>query len=302
MNLFNGHWDKLRVFYEVAKIGSFNAAAEVLNISQPALSRSIGILEDHIQIRLFERLPRGLALTRQGEVLLEAIKKMSSELENAGITIEEEETEPAGLIRIASTTGFSISYLSVVIPDFLKLYPKIRLSIFGSDLIPNLHTSETDVAISPFINSDDSLIQTYLTTFHLKLYASKSYLEKFGVPEKPSDLDRHQLLAYGDEQTPHPFSQANWHLSLGLEKGKVREPYIMINSAVGLSNLAKEGIGIACLSKEHPFLEDSSLIEVLPTLSGPTIDAYYVYSLRNRKIKRIEALKAFFQNKFKNNS
>lgn len=64
MKKLNTHWDKLRIFYEVAKVGSFNAAAEILNISQPALSRTINLLEDHLRVRLFERLPRGVVLTR----------------------------------------------------------------------------------------------------------------------------------------------------------------------------------------------------------------------------------------------
>ena len=105
-----------------------------------------------------------------------------------------------------------------MLPEFLKNFPKIQLSIYGSDIIPDLHSDEADAAICPFINSDDSLLQTHLMKFHLKLYASKEYLEKFGVPKTPSDLDNHCLLAYGDHKTLHPFGEANWHLKLGLEK------------------------------------------------------------------------------------
>lgn len=299
MERFNGNWDKLRVFYQIAKIGSFNAASEILGISQPALSRSISLLESQIKVKLFERLPRGLALTRQGEVLFDTIEKINSDLAQTQVILEEEENEPIGSIRIAATSTFSSLYLSVMMPDFLKLYPKIQLSIFGSDLIPNLHSNEADAAISPFIDSDDSLIQTYLTTFHLKLYASEGYLDQFGVPKKASDLDKHRLLAYGDPKTFHPFNQANWHLNIGLEKGLMRNPYITINSAIGLFNLAEAGMGIACLSKEHPQLMNSPLQEVLGEEEGPTIDAYFIYSARNKKIKRIEALKNFLLNQFK---
>ena len=300
MEKFNANWDKLRIFYHVAQAGSFNAAAEILNLSQPALSRSIGLLEDHIQTRLFERLPRGLALTRQGEILLDAIEKMWSELAYAQIALEEEESEPAGLIKIAATAGFASLHLSVLMPEFLKNHPKIQLSIYGSDIIPNLHSDAADVAIAPFNDSDDSLLQTYLMTFHLKLYASKEYLKKFGVPKELSDLDNHRLLGYGDQKTSHPFSYANWHLRVGLENGKGRSPYIMINSAIGLFNLAEAGMGIICLSREHPPLKNASLLEVLPDVKGPTIEAYFIYSTRNRKIKRIELLKDFLLKRLKN--
>lgn len=301
MDKFNAHWDKLKVFYQIAKIGSFSAAAEVLNISQPALSRQISLLESRIQTRLFERVPHGLILTRQGEILFQAIQKMSSELAQAQISLEEEENEPVGLLRVGATAGFASLHLATLIPDFLRLYPKIQISIYGSDVIPELHSDEVDIAITPFIGSDESLIQTYLTTFHLRLYASQTYLEKVGIPKKASDLDHHQLLAYGDHKTLHPFSQANWHLKMGAKPDTLRQPYIMINSAMGLFNLALGDMGIISLSREHPQLQNSSLIEVLPSLEGPTIDAYFIHSARTKKIKRIALLKEFLLKKFKNN-
>ena len=102
MDKFNAHWDKLRTFYQIASAGTFSGAAEVLNTSQSALSRSIITLEKHIQARLFERNPRGLILTRQGEVLFEAVRKINSELMQAQIALEEEENDPAGPIKISA--------------------------------------------------------------------------------------------------------------------------------------------------------------------------------------------------------
>lgn len=300
MDKFNAHWDKLRIFYQIAKIGSFNAAEEALNTSQSALSRSIGALENYIQTRLFERGPRGLVLTRQGEILFGAIERIISELAQAQIALEEEENVPTGPIRISATSGFASLHLSTIMPDFLQLYPKIQLSIYGSDIIPDLHSDEADALIAPFIEEDDSLIQTYLTTFHLKLYASEDYLKKFGIPQKPSDLDHHRLLAYGDQKTPHPFHQANWHLTLGLQKGHVRQPYVMINSAIGLFNFALGGMGIISLSREHPPLKDAALIEVFPFVESPTIDAYFIHSARTKKIMRISLLKNFLLKRLKN--
>ena len=295
---FHIHWDKLRLFHQIAKAGSFNAGAQTLNISQPALSRSIQILEKHLQVRLFERLADGLKLTRQGEILFDSVEKITGELALTQITLESEEKEPVGSLRIAATSGFASHYLTIILPEFLTKYPKIQLSIYCSDILPNLHSDEADAIISPFIKKDASLVQTYLTAFHLKLYASKEYLEKYGTPKSASDLDQHQLLSYGDHKTLHPFSQANWHLTLGLKDGMIRQPYVMVNSAAGLFNLARAGMGIASISMEHPPLKNSSLVEVLPHIKAPTIEAYFIYSTRNKKIKRMELLKQFLLDKF----
>ena len=60
--------DKLKTFYYVAKAKKFTTASEILNISQPALSRSIQLLEDRLGIKLFYRHARGLTLTAQGSL------------------------------------------------------------------------------------------------------------------------------------------------------------------------------------------------------------------------------------------
>lgn len=298
MDKFNAHWDKLRIFYQIATVGSFSGAAEILNTSQSSLSKSIITLEKRVNVKLFERVPRGLILTRQGEILFESLKKITIELNQAQACLEEEENEPTGFIRVAATTGFAALHLSAIMPEFLQLYPKIQLSIYGNDVIPNLHSDAVDAVISPFIDYDDSLIQTYLTTFHLKLYASEAYLKKFGEPKTLSDLDHHQLLAYGDHKTFHPFNQANWHLIAQTKNASIRKPYVMVNSAVGLFNFAIAGTGIVSLSKEHPALKDSTLVEILPFIKGPKIDAYFIYSARTKKIKRIAVLKDFLVKKF----
>ena len=65
-------WDRIRVFRGVAQAGSFTRAAESLGLSQSAISRQIGALEEDLGMPLFHRHARGLVLTEQGELLLEA--------------------------------------------------------------------------------------------------------------------------------------------------------------------------------------------------------------------------------------
>jgi DNA-binding transcriptional LysR family regulator len=92
----NTDWDKFKLFYYVAKAGSFTAAATVLNITQPAISRSIQLLEHQLKIKLFERLPRGLVLTKQGESLLQATERAFEAFSRAEILMLEETDEPQG--------------------------------------------------------------------------------------------------------------------------------------------------------------------------------------------------------------
>ena len=68
-------WDKLRVFHAVAQAGSFTHAAEMLNLSQSAVSRQISALEDSLGVSLFHRHARGLILTEQGDLLVKTRPK-----------------------------------------------------------------------------------------------------------------------------------------------------------------------------------------------------------------------------------
>ena len=73
-------WDKLRVFHAVAEAGSFTHAGETLNLSQSAVSRQIGHLEENLKVPLFHRHARGLILTEQGETLYETAHAVFAQL------------------------------------------------------------------------------------------------------------------------------------------------------------------------------------------------------------------------------
>ncbi len=300
MDKFHTHWDKLRIFHQVALVGSLKAAADVLNISQPALSRSIGLLEEYLNIQLFERRSRGLGLTRQGEIIFQATQKIVNQLDEAQAQLEEEEAEPVGSIKIGAPTGIASLYIAAMIPDFLKLYPRINISIDGSDVLPDIRNGEADVIISPRLEDDDQLIQTFINRFHMKLFASPEYLEEFGIPKAVADLNQHRLLGYGSNETSHPFNLANWHLGVGLMKGEVRQPYATVNSAPGLINMAIRGVGIISLSDDQPSLPATNLVEILPDIMSPPLDAYFIHSASTKKLRRMQLLEDFLLQTFQN--
>src|SRR5260221_12476189 len=190
----NLDWNKFKLFYHVARAGSFTAAAETLNVSQSAISRSMMALEYQLKVKLFERLPRGLILTKQGESLLKASEKAFEEFSQAEMIMLEEEEEPQGVLKVATTMAIATVWILPHLNNFFKRYPKLRLSIIGSDEALDLKTRQADVSIRPFIENHPELIQDPLCVFHLKLYASPEYLKTHGTPQKARDLDNHKLI------------------------------------------------------------------------------------------------------------
>ena len=269
-------WDRLRIFYHVAKAGSFAGAAHNLNISQSTLSRSMQLLEYRLKTQLFNRVPKGVVLTKEGEILFHKVELMHTSFEEAKSLIQDETSEPQGSLKVASTVALASLWLVELLPGFLKKYPLIEFDIIGHDEKLDVKAREADVSIRPFIADQTDLIQTYLFSCFLELYASPEYLMKFGCPKKPEDLDHHRIITFG-ESTIRPYSDIDWPLRIGAKPQTTRKPYVSINSSKAASRLAELGLGIVALSKEFPGIDKMNLVRILPEVSGPTIDLYYVY-------------------------
>src|SRR5690606_33438432 len=108
--------------------------------------RQIIDLEYQVGHKLFKRLPRGLALTKQGELLYENVEKMYLYSVAALAQIEDEYSEPEGDLKLGANVGLVETWLYRIIPDFLKTYPKINLSIYSKDKSLDVEALEVDVA------------------------------------------------------------------------------------------------------------------------------------------------------------
>ncbi|MBL0942393.1 MAG: LysR family transcriptional regulator, partial [Alphaproteobacteria bacterium] len=290
-------WDKLRIFYFVAKSGSFTQAANILNISQPALSRSISNLEGRLKIQLFHRHAKGITLTKEGEIIFEAATKMYNDFSQAQQKINENKQEINGQLTIASTAGFAELYLTPCIPAFLEKYPEVILNINANDILPDINLQEPDILIGPYITDQPRLTQELLTVFQLKLYASPGYLKKFGTPLTLKDLDDHRLIGFGTHKI-NPFLPLNWHLSAGKPEGEVRQPYLQINLASSRCKFAASDLGIITIPCETPELDKWNLIEILSHIPGPVIKMYYIYSEHVKNYRKVQVLGEFLKDTF----
>lgn len=290
----NFDWSKAKTFYYVAKCGSVSGAARFLNISQSALSRQINDFEYQLKHKLFKRITKGLVLTRQGQILFQNVEKMFTFSELALTQIHNEQLDPQGDLIIGANVGLVDTWLYKIIPDFLTLYPKINVSIFSKDGHLDVESLEVHVALQPYASDQPDLIQHPLASWNRRLYASKEYLQKYGIPQTIEDLESHRLIGFGPEKI-HLFDNINWHLKLGSSKGKTHKPYISANSLRALFHFCNSGFGIISFSQESPLLKGSNLVEVLPEVIGPSFDICFVYPIQLKGIKKIEVLEEYLQ-------
>lgn len=197
------HSRLLRHFLGVAEKRSITAAAEALNISQPALTRSIRQLEKAIGAPLFERLPTGVALTKQGEVLARRVKLMELEYRHALSEISAVEQGTTGTLRI----GAGPMWVAVILPDvitaFHQQFPKVKVRLTEGaidSIVPALMAGEIDLAcVTLSFPSQPELVKEPLVGVRHALVAQASHpLAGKGVV-KAEDLARYPWIVLAND-------------------------------------------------------------------------------------------------------
>lgn len=143
---------KYRVFFEVAANLSFTKAAELLYISQPAVSKHIQNLESELGIPLFERRGNAVTLTHPGEKLLEYLHKARhlEKMVQSDIEIFRNQQEITGELKVGSSTTISLYVLPEILSSFHKKFPKIRILLINrnsENIINALQDKSIDLAI-----------------------------------------------------------------------------------------------------------------------------------------------------------
>jgi DNA-binding transcriptional LysR family regulator len=195
-------WDKLKVFHAAAQAGSFTHAGEQLGLSQSAVSRQVSALEQELGVSLFHRHARGLILTEQGELLQNTAHDVFMKLEAARTKLTDSRERPNGELRVTTTVGIGVHWLTPRLGEFLDLYPEIRFTLITTDGELDLAMREADVAIRLRQPTQPDLIQRKLFSLHFHACASPEYLKRFGTPRSVDELDQHRLIILGGAIQP----------------------------------------------------------------------------------------------------
>jgi DNA-binding transcriptional LysR family regulator len=284
-------WDKAKDFYYVAKLGSFSEAGKFLNISQSSLSRKIKILEDHLNFKVFSRLPHGLELTRKGEELFTIIERTFLDLK--GITYNSVVMANNGKkrkIRIVTTHALASYVFCDLIIEYNKLHRDIIFELIGNDYSLDIVLNDVDIAIRPIDitikdnPSEQGIQKEVVCSLAKRLYASEEYLKTYGTPQTVEELKSHSLIAFS-QASKHPYANVNWILTLGMPEGNLHDPVFTSNSVECMIEAAKKSIGIVGSYREMKIIRDSRLINILPHVTDKEIKDFIIYPnhLKNDK-------------------
>ncbi len=283
-------WDKLKVFHAAAEAGSFTHAGEHLGLSQSAVSRQVSALEQELGVSLFHRHARGLILTEQGDLLYRTAHEVFMKLEAARAKLTDSRERPNGDLKVTTTAGIGVNWLTPRLGEFVDLYPDIHLTLIVTDEELDLAMREADVAIRLRQPQQPDLIQRKLFSVHYHAYASPEYLKRKGTPRSPDDIDKHNVVLLGGNLPVH-LQNRNWLLTVGRDGKPPRNPVLTINNVLGVQRACQQGIGIAMLPDY--LVEDSGLVQLFADSESIALDAYFVYPEELKTVARVQVFRDF---------
>jgi DNA-binding transcriptional LysR family regulator len=284
-------WDKLKVFHAAAEAGSFTHAGEQLGLSQSAVSRQVSALEQELSVSLFHRHARGLILTEQGELLYRTAHDVFMKLEAARTKLTDSRERPHGDLKVTTTVGIGIAWLTPRLGEFMDLYPDIRVKLITTDEELDLAMREADVAIRLRQPTQPDLIQRKLFTVHFHAYASPEYMKRYGTPRSFEDLDNHRVLVLSGS-IPNYLQATNWLIEVARNGKGPRTPFLQINNILGVLTACQRGLGIAMLP-DYLVEENGGLVLLFGESEAVKADAYFVYPEELKTVARIQVFRDF---------
>ena len=144
-------------------------------------------------------------LTEQGDLLFRTAHDVFMKLEAARAKLTDSRERPNGDLRVTTTPGIGVHWLTPRLGEFIELYPEVRITLLTTEEELDLAMREADVAIRLRQPTQPDLIQRKLFSVHFHVYASPEYLKRFGTPRTFEDLDNHRVLVLG-RQHPDLFA------------------------------------------------------------------------------------------------
>ena len=235
-----------KVFYDVAKYGSFSKAAEFTFTTQSAISKSIKKLEDELNIKLFYRKPHGIELTEEGKSVLYYVEKAYGNLLTAERIVKETDNLERGKLNIGLPSYISSFYFMDKIIDFYKKYPNIEITLINGnresllDLL-NKHQIDFFIYSSPIIEDikDDDIEVIKLYPIKYTFFCRTDEYDKYKNIKTIKDIENVPLVL------PVPGSNNRRFLDEILLKNNVDiNKVINIHTSEGIITGVKNSLGI----------------------------------------------------------
>ncbi len=293
----------LELVLAIKGTGSMSQAAAQLRLSPPVVTKRLATLEAALGLKLFYRTTRRVAPTAEGGLLCERGLGLLEGFKQTEEALREQTREPMGAVRIAATFGFGRIWLGPALAEYQSLYPKVRVEVQLTEILPDLSSQGLDGAVWLWAMRANRTAQwsaKLLAHNQRVLVAAPSYLRQHRAPRTVDDLQQHECLVVRENDDP----SSTWHLGA---EGERRSRAVVVRGALSSNSgelvrdwcLAGRGIMLRSLWDVAPLLASGKLVRVLPGHAMRDADIQWLAPFRAQTPKRVRLLRDFLAAKFK---
>jgi DNA-binding transcriptional LysR family regulator len=279
-------------FIKVVESGSIVGAAKSLGVSAAAVSQTLNRLETHLGVRLLQRTTRSLALTENGAVYYEKVRRIAQDLESAQSAISSDETELQGRLSIASTAAFGRYVLAPLIAGFASQHPRLLIELSTTDNKINHIQDRIDLSLRIKPQLEDGIIARKIASLPFILCAAPVYLERAGCPQSPDDLQQHACLAF---RYPLDGRFLRWGFIRDGQRYDADINATAISDDIdALAHMAVNGMGITRLAEfvAAPFIQRGQLVPLFESDSAG-IEPMEIYACVQERAAMTTKVRAF---------
>jgi DNA-binding transcriptional LysR family regulator len=264
----------MRVLVRIADSGSFAGAARTLNMSPPAVSRAVGMLEDHVGARLLTRTTRSLRMTEVGARYVEDCRHILSAIDEAEAAAAGSYARPTGNLAITASVMFGQIYVLPLVTRFLDLYPEVGARLLFLDRVTNLVDEGIDVAIRIGHLPDSSHSAVRVGSVRQVVCGAPEYFARAGVPQVPADLASHRIIG-----ATSAYASTDWTFGRNMRVTVRVKPALLCNSNPAVIAAAKTGWGITRILSYQVGAElaDGSLVTALDDFEESPLPVHIVH-------------------------
>jgi DNA-binding transcriptional LysR family regulator len=267
----------LQVFLVVARLRSFSGSARELGVSVPAISKSVRLLEEQLNVVLLTRTTRSVALTEAGRRLVEEAGPGLGQALAALTTVSAQPGEAVGRLRLSAPRMAVPFVINPVLPTFRARYPRVEVEVVVDDRFVDIVAEGYDAGVRLTEAIERDMVQVRLTgAFRFVVVGAPSYLERHGMPQKPEDLLRHECITFRAQSSGTLYP---WELERGRKTWRVPvRGGVVTNDDQVMLSLAEAGAGLiyACEPAVKELLRAGRLKVVLEAYA-PSVPGFFLY-------------------------
>jgi DNA-binding transcriptional LysR family regulator len=286
------NWDEIRTAYQVARLGTVSAAAEVLGVHHATVIRHIDALEGRLGVKLFQRHARGYTATEAGEDLMRVGQATDDQFGQLEGRIKGRGSDVSGELVVTSLASIS-PLLSPVLVDFQREYPDLLIRYLTDARVFRLEYGEAHVAIraGKVPEEPDNVVQR-LGYLHVGLYAAKSYVAQHGLPSSVEDFPNHRFVTDDSLKSRAPFHK--WLFDVA-----PRETHMYRGTdAMALENAVFAGAGIGFLPRFVGEARDD-VVEVMDALEEWHGNLWLVTHVDLHRTVKVQSFLSFLKERAK---